>query len=77
MVVGQELRVAAIGTAIGLALAVLLTRFLRTLLFDVSTTDPPAYVLATLVLMAAAVLASWIPARGAARVDPLKTLRTE
>jgi ABC-type lipoprotein release transport system permease subunit len=57
--------------------AVLLTRLLRTLLFEVSTTDPPTYVLATLVFGAAAALASWIPARRAARVDPLETLRTE
>jgi putative ABC transport system permease protein len=77
MVVGQGLRVTAIGTAIGLVFAVVVTRFLRTLLFDVSTTDPPSYVLATLVFGAAAALASWIPARRAARVDPLVTLRTE
>jgi predicted permease len=77
MVVGQGLRVTAIGTAIGLVFAVVLTRFLRTLLFEVSTTDPPAYVLATLVFGAAAALASWIPARRAARVDPLESLRTE
>ena len=77
MVVSQGLRVTAIGTAIGLVLAVVLTRLLRTLLFDVSTTDPPAYVIATLVFGAAAALASWIPARRAARVDPLETLRTE
>ena len=77
MVVGQGLRFTAIGTAIGLVFAVGLTRFLRTLLFEVSTTDPPAYVLATLVFGAAAALASWIPARRAARVDPLESLRTE
>ena len=77
MVIGQGLRVTAIGAAIGLAGAIVLTRFLRTLLFDVSTTDPPTYVLATLVFGAAAALASWIPARRAARVDPLDTLRTD
>ena len=52
-------------------------RFLRTLLFDVSTTDPPAYVIATLVFGAAAAPASWIPARRAAGIDPLEILRTE
>ena len=77
MVVSQGLRVTAIGTAIGLVFAVVLTRFLRTLLFDVSTTDPPAYVVATVVFGAAAALASWIPARRAARVDLLETLRSE
>src|ERR1051326_8161778 len=46
MVVRQGLRVTAIGTAIGLALAVALTRFLRSLLFEVSTTDLPAFLLA-------------------------------
>jgi putative ABC transport system permease protein len=77
MVVGQGLRVTAIGTAIGLAGAVVLTRFLRTLLFEVSTTDPRAYVVATIVFGAAAALASWVPARRAARVDPLEALRGE
>jgi predicted permease len=77
MVVGQGVRVTAIGTAIGLVFALGLTRFLRTLLFEVSTTDPPAYVVATLVFGAAAALASWIPARRATRVDVLETLRTD
>jgi len=77
MVVGQGLRVAAIGTTVGLVFAIVLTRFLRTLLFEVSITDPPTYVFATLVFAAAAALASWIPARRAARVDPLATLKTD
>jgi len=77
MVVGQGVRVTAIGTAIGLVFAVVLTRSLRTLLFDVSTTDPVPYILATLVFSASAALASWIPARRAAHVDPLETLRTD
>jgi len=47
------------------------------LLFEVSTTDPPAYVLAMPVFGAAAALASWIPARRAAHVDPPETSRAE
>jgi len=77
MIVGQGLRATAFGAAIGLVLAVACARFLRTLLFEVSTTDPPAYVLAMLVLGVAAALAGWIPARRAARVDPLETLKTD
>jgi predicted permease len=77
MVVGQGLRVAAMGTAIGLVLAAVLTRFLRSLLFEVSTTDPQSYAFAVVIFGAAAALASWIPASRAARVDPLKTLKTD
>ena len=77
MIVGQCLRLALAGMAVGLAAAVLFTRLMQTLLFGVTTTDLSTYVAITLVLGIAAALASWIPARRAARLDPLETLRSE
>jgi putative ABC transport system permease protein len=77
MMVGTGLRVTAIGMGVGLFLAAMATRALRTLLFEVPTTDVPSYVGATLVFATAAAFASWIPARRAARVDPLESLRAD
>ena len=57
--------------------ALLLTRLLRGLLYGVEPTHPTAYVAAALVLSGVAACASWIPARRAARVDPVVALRVE
>jgi len=65
------------GAVIGLAGAVGLSRFLSALLFDVRPLDPTAYVAAGTVLLVAAAVASYIPARRAARVDPMEALRSE
>jgi putative ABC transport system permease protein len=67
----------AIGTACGLGIFALSARFLRALLFGVATYDPAALGGATLTLTAIAGLASWVPARRAARIDPSDALRTE
>jgi putative ABC transport system permease protein len=68
---------AAIGVAIGLGAAAGVTRLMTTLLYDVRPLDPLTYAAVTLVLAVAAVLASWIPARRAAAVDPAEALAAE
>jgi putative ABC transport system permease protein len=77
LAVGQGLRLVAIGVAIGLAGALALTRVMSSLLYGVSATDPATLVTISLVLIAVALLASYIPARRAAKVDPLIALRYE
>jgi len=76
-VVGQAARVTAIGVAIGAAAALVMSRGLAELLFEVEATDPTTYVGISLVLLAATVLASWIPARRATRVPPIAALRND
>jgi putative ABC transport system permease protein len=66
-----------IGTAAGLAVAIALTRFIKTLLFDMSATDPATFALIALLLVVVALIASYIPARRAAKVDPMVALRHE
>ena len=77
MVIVQSLRMALAGVVIGLVLAVIVTRALSALLFEVSPSDPPTLVAVSLVLIGIAALASWAPARRAAGVDPLEVMRTE
>lgn len=67
----------AVGIAVGLAGATTLTRFLSTLLYEVSPTDPVAFAAAGVSLGVVGLVASWIPARRAARVDPLTAMRIE
>ncbi|HEX6631913.1 MAG TPA: ABC transporter permease [Gemmatimonadaceae bacterium] len=76
-VLGDGLRIAAAGVALGLAAAVGLSRFLRSLLFGVSATDPATYAVMALALLGIALLATWLPARRASRVDPVDALREE
>jgi putative ABC transport system permease protein len=68
---------AMIGTAIGLVASLALTRLMRSLLFEVTPTDWFTFVIASTVLLIAALLASYIPARRATKVDPLTALRYE
>jgi ABC-type antimicrobial peptide transport system permease subunit len=76
-VIGGGVKLAALGVAIGLGGAVAASRLLESLLFGVSRLDPITYVGVTVLLTAVAVLASWLPAQRAARVDPSITLRAE
>jgi putative ABC transport system permease protein len=65
------------GVVLGIAASIGLTRFLASLLFDVSPTDPATFALVIAVLVAAAAMACWIPARRAMNVDPMVALRHE
>ncbi len=76
-VMGQGMRVVLVGVGIGLAGALVLTRVLRSLLFEVRPTDPATFVCVTLLLSAVALLACYLPARRAAKIDPMKALCCE
>jgi putative ABC transport system permease protein len=77
LVVGQGMGVALAGAGVGLVAALLLTRMMAGILYGVRPTDPVTYVTVAAVLLAIALAASWIPARRAARIDPMKALRSE
>ena len=75
MVLGQGARLAATGVAVGMAGAFALTYVLSSLLFGVSATDPMTFIVIPMMLIATAVVACYVPARRATRVDPLIALR--
>ena len=77
LIVGHGMTLAGIGAAVGLAVAWGITQSMRALLYDLSPHDPATYAWIVAVVAAVALLASYLPARRATRVDPLLALRAE
>jgi putative ABC transport system permease protein len=77
LVIGQGMRMTLIGIAAGIAASLALTHLLTGLLYGVRATDPLAFGGSALVLMGTALLACYLPARRATRVDPIIVLRSE
>ena len=77
LAVGYGMKLVIVGIVIGLIAAFALTRVMSTLLFGVTATDPTTFILISLLLIAVAALASYIPARRATRVNPISALRYE
>jgi predicted permease len=77
LVLTRALRIVVAGVIVGLAGAAGVTRVLQTFLFGVTPTDPIAFTIVTLLLMAVGLMAAWLPARRATRIDPCAALRAE
>src|SRR5262249_32822164 len=77
LVMGQGGRLAAVGLAAGIVGALALTRLMASLLFGVAPTDPVTFATVALLMMAAVLLACFVPARRAMKVDPMVALRHE
>src|SRR5262249_7779726 len=77
LVVGEGMRLALVGLVAGVALALVGTRALRSQLYGIRSSDPATYLTLSAVLLVVAVLATYLPARRATRVDPAITLRAE
>jgi len=77
LIMFQGLWKTGVGLAVGLVSAVLLSHYMASMLFELKPTDPWAYLLVSLLLAAVAVAACYLPARRAARIDPIEALRTE
>jgi putative ABC transport system permease protein len=77
LILGEGFRLMATGVVAGVALAIILSRVLRTFLFDVQPGDPTTLIVVGALFVGVALLACWVPVRRAAKVDPLEALRYE
>jgi len=77
MLVRSALVLTGVGVAVGLCAAAVLTQSMKSLLFGISPLDPVTYMAIPLVLIAAAMVASYLPARRAASIDPVEALRAD
>jgi ABC-type antimicrobial peptide transport system permease subunit len=77
MFVRTALVLVGVGTAVGLGAAAVLVRLMRTLLYGISPLDPITFLTVPIALAAAAALASYLPARRTAAIDPVEALRAE
>ena len=77
MIVGESLRIATLGIVAGVSSALVLTRVLRSIVYEVSPADPTTLAIVVVALVASCVLASLLPALRATRVDPITALRTD
>jgi ABC-type antimicrobial peptide transport system permease subunit len=77
LVMGRSLRLIVAGTALGLIAALAATRVLSSVLYSIGPHDPATFVVLTLLLVLVALVATLIPARSAARVDPIVALRSD
>jgi ABC-type antimicrobial peptide transport system permease subunit len=77
LVVAQGGRVALVGVAVGVLVSVGLTRYVESLLFGVQPLDAPTFAGVSVLMLAMAMIASYVPARRASRVDPVEALRAE
>jgi putative ABC transport system permease protein len=77
LVIGQGMKLTLTGVALGIVAALALTRVIRSLIYEVTPTDPLTFAGVSLLLIVIAFLACWLPARRAAKVDPMEALRCE
>jgi hypothetical protein len=75
LVIGQSLRLTLLGVVTGVAGAIGLARLMQSLLFHISATDPVTFIAVVLLFLSVALVASYVPARRAARIDPMAALR--
>ena len=77
MVLGQGIKLTAIGIALGVAGALGASRLMTSLLWETAPSDPLTHISVALILSSVALLATWLPARRAARIDPMEAFRDE
>ena len=77
LILAEGLRLVITGVVVGIVAAFLLTRLLESMVYGVSPRDPLVFVLVSLVMIAVSLLACYVPARRASRVDPITALRYE